>query len=123
MRRISPLQSSRDNKAQDQRLQTDTADELFETRQQALWYNVISLAISDSLKLESNDKYKRIEAIEAIHWLLGGSKDFETVCALASIEPEYLRDQLWPWLHEEYPFALRDGRIVSTSEILKRKTK
>lgn len=120
MRRISPLLSSLDKR--EQRLQTVTGDDLFETPEQAVWYAVISQAVTDSLKLESNDKYKRRDAEDAINWLLHGGKDFDTVCFNAGINSDNLRRWLWPWLHEEYPFSLRDGRIVSPAANLKRKT-
>ena len=121
MRRISPLPFSHD-KEREQRLQTDTADALFDTPEQALWYNVITQAITDSLKLESKDKYKRRDAVEAITWLLDGGRDFEIVCYRAGMEPEHLRLWLTPWLHERYKFSLREGRIVSPAKNLKRKT-
>lgn len=121
MRRISPLHSTHDRE-REQRLQTETADDLFDTAEQALWYNVITQAISDSLKLESKDVYKRRDAIDAVRWLLDGGKDFETVCTHAGMDAEHLRLWLWPWLHDRYKFSLREGRIVSPAEKLKRKT-
>lgn len=121
MRRILPPRSFLDNE-REQRLQTDTADDLFDSPEQALWYNVITQAITDSLKLESKNKYKRIDAQDAITWLLHDIKDFEVVCCRAGIDPENLRRQLWPLLHDKYQFSLRDGRIVSPAKKLKRKT-
>lgn len=105
----------------EQRLQTDTQDEVFETPEIALWYNVISQAVSDSLKLESKNKYNRIDAIDAIAWLLHDQRDYEIVCCRADVDPVVLRRLLWPWLHERFPFALREGRIVSPTTKLKRK--
>ena len=105
----------------EQRLQTDTQDEVFETPEVALWHNVISQAVSDSLKLESKNKYNRIDAIDAIAWLLHDRRDYEIVCCRANVDPVVLRRLLWPWLHEKFPFALRDGRVVSPTTKLKRK--
>lgn len=121
MRRISPTLSSLDSE-REQRLQTDTADDLFDSPEQALWYNVITQAITDSFKLESKNKYKRIDAQDAVDWLLHDITDFEMVCCRAGIDPENLRRCIWPLLHQKYPFSLRDGRIVSPAEKLKRKT-
>ena len=111
----------RNEAEREQRLQTDTQDDVFETPEVALWYNVISQAVSDSLKLESKNKYNRIDAIDAIRWLLHDRRDYEIVCCRADVDPVVLRRLLWPWLHEKFPFALRDGRVVSPTTKLKRK--
>ena len=121
MRRISPTLSFHDSE-REKRLQTDTADDLFDSPEQALWYNVITQAVHDSFKLESKDKYKKIDAQDAINWLLHDDKDFPVVCCSAGIDPENLRRHLWPLLHSKFTFSLRDGRIVSPAERLKRKT-
>ena len=117
-----PKHSSRNEDEREQRLQTDTQDDVFECPEVALWYNVLSQAVTDSLKLESKNKYKRIDAIDAIRWLLHDGRDYETVCCRANVDPVVLRRLLWPWLHERFPFALREGRIVSPTTKLKRKT-
>lgn len=97
----------------DLRLQTDNKDDCFESQEQAIWYNVISQALADALKLENKNKYKRRDAVNAITWLLHNDQDFKLVCNYAGVCPINLRNKLWPWLHEKFPFSLRDGGFVS----------
>ena len=53
--------------------------------EQALWSEVIIIAINDALKGHGWNKE------EAIAWFYGNGKDFRFVCDLANIDPDALR--------------------------------
>ncbi len=58
--------------------------------EQALWRAVITQALMDA----GNDSAKpemRYEKAQAIAWLGSNHQDFHTVCALAELEPSYVR--------------------------------
>lgn len=61
---------------------------------QALWGAVIAQAISDATciyMLGVSAKVRPLEADRARRWLTKPNKDFATVCALAGVEPDAVR--------------------------------
>jgi len=57
------------------------------TTHQFLWWRVLNQAIHDAADLTHDNHDKRVEARDAIRWLLGNIKDFNLVCILAGVDP------------------------------------
>lgn len=58
--------------------------------EQALWRAVITQALMDAGS-NSNKTELKYEKAQAIAWLSGRSSDFHEVCALAGLEPSYVK--------------------------------
>lgn len=58
----------------------------------ALWRAVITQALMDAGS-NSAKKEMRLEKAQAVAWLSGRSPDFHTVCSLASLDPNYVRQK------------------------------
>jgi hypothetical protein len=65
-------------------------------REKALWASVLGQAINDALGRSSYNKneYRRNgdPRLEALAWIREGGADFETVCQLAGVDPDAVRD-------------------------------
>lgn len=59
----------------------------------ALWQAVITQALMDA-SCNSHKYEAKLEKLKATRWLLGGSKDFVTVCYHAGLEPSYVREKI-----------------------------
>lgn len=73
-----------------------------ETPEQALWRAVIERAAIDANGRDrpcGNPDEARARR-RAYFWIKGDSEDFRTVCALAGLDPDYVREQ---WLTGELP--------------------
>jgi hypothetical protein len=60
--------------------------------EKALWRAIITQALMDAGS-EPSKKEMIYERAQAMAWLSGWSKDFLTVCSLAGLEPEYVRQK------------------------------
>jgi hypothetical protein len=75
--------------------------------EQALWTNVLGLAIEDALRAMKPRKAKRTEIApntkrahrkqnhegnQALEWFRANGADFRTVCLCAGVDPNYIRD-------------------------------
>ena len=58
--------------------------------ERALWAAVITQAMMDALSKSRNPEIQ-YHKHEAIRWLTGNSKDFQDVCLLADMDPDYVR--------------------------------
>jgi len=91
----------------------------------ALWLAVVQQAFTDSIEgfLGSREvSTARRDCAVAREWLLGNGEDFRIVCALAGLEPDYIRaearrrrDRGWPASDHNngrgaYAIAMRNQR-------------
>jgi len=58
----------------------------------ALWKAVITQALMDAGS-NSNKRQMKYDRAQAIAWLSGATQDFITVCSLADLSPEYVREK------------------------------
>lgn len=63
-----------------------------EHQDRQLWCAVLSQAIADATSLRTSREAQR-EQRAAMKWLLTDTIDFPTVCTLAGLEPEAVRDR------------------------------
>ena len=77
----------------------------------AMWRAVITQALQDAGS-DSKKKEMRLIKAQATSWLSGYSEDFYTVCALADMDPDYVREQAkeaiargCKWRNDVKPFS------------------
>lgn len=58
----------------------------------ALWRAVITQALMDAAS-SSKKPFYIMQKMKARAWLRGNSKDFQSVCALADMDPQYVKQQ------------------------------
>lgn len=60
--------------------------------EKAIWHAVITQAMMDALS-NSSKREEQYHKEEAIHWLTGNSKNFRTVCTLAGMDADVVREK------------------------------
>lgn len=60
--------------------------------EQELWQAVLFAAFVDATRVDPPDTENRRAKRDADRWIRGAGKDFRTVCALAGMDPDFLRD-------------------------------
>ena len=76
------------------------------TKKELLWLRVLDQVTRDAEELNSNDVYKRRDAVEAIAWVRYPTEDYLEVCELASIDPIKFRDRVLKFCRSHYPQKL-----------------
>lgn len=71
---------------------TTNRDHYLAYGEHSLWRAVIMQALLDAGS-DSKKRYMRLHKAQAISWLSGISEDFRTVCALAELEPRYVKER------------------------------
>ena len=71
-----------------------------------LWLRVLDQVTRDAEELDSNDVYKRRDAIEAIAWVRFPDDDYTEVCQLADVDPVRFRDRVLNFCRSNYPQSL-----------------
>ena len=76
----------------------------FETRctHSTLWWNVLFQALVDANNLENPNVTRSNQAKEAIKWIFDNRKDFETVCGLSGLDPDYFRSRAKKYIKARY---------------------
>ena len=72
------------------------------TQKELLWLRVLDQVTRDAEELNSNDVYKRRDAVEAIAWVRYPNEDYLEVCQLADIDPIKFRDRLLAFCRSQY---------------------
>jgi len=73
---------------------TGEGDRNYSDHEAALWLAVVQQAFTDSIegfRGAREASTARRDCAVAREWLLGNGKDFRIVCALAGLEPDYIR--------------------------------
>lgn len=87
-----------------------------------LWAAVLSTAIEDATTLRTSKQAERDKQV-ALEWLLTDSKDFRSVCWMAGVDPEAVRDRLMrmlrPGVVGKFQKSPSDRTFPSTQEISK----
>ncbi len=78
-----------------------------------LWWNVLFQAIVDSTNLENPNVTRSNQAKEAIKWIFQNRKDFETVCCLSGLDPDYFRTRAKKYIKAQYSAELL-GSVFAT---------
>mgnify|MGYP001194889768 FL=1 len=76
------------------------------TNKELLWLRVLDQVTRDAEDLDSDDVYKRRDAVEAIEWVRYPTQDYIEVCDLASIDPIKFRDKVLKFCRSNYPQKL-----------------
>lgn len=89
-----------------------------EHQDRQLWCSVLSLAIADATSLRTGKDAQR-DRHAALKWLLTDTNDFRTVCTLAGLDPEAVRDRFMriPGVVEKFAEATPDRTSPSAQEL------
>jgi len=78
--------------------------------EQTLWQTVVIKALTDATAVDPSSTDDRRARHEADSWIRSGGKDYRRVCALAGLDPDFIRE------------AYIDGRIDGALLRAKEKT-
>lgn len=91
-----------------------------EENEKHLWCAVLGQVIADATTMRTGKDAQRDQR-EAIEWLLTDTIDFRTVCTLAGVDPEAVRERFMriPGVVEKFQETQRDRSFPSTQEAAK----
>jgi hypothetical protein len=96
------------------------SDDLSSAAERALWLSVIQEAILDATtSLPASSRRDRVlERDAARSWLLHRNRDFATVCALAGVDPDWMRNRARKIIEKSCarPKRIRVNRLASRGE-------
>ncbi len=81
----------------------------FADHEPGLWRAVITQALMDAASKSRKSEARRSREA-ALHWLLGDSPDFETVCDNAGLDPDYVRTRAAQALMRGFEWRLPAGQ-------------
>ena len=88
---------------------SNTSIRSFADHEPGLWRAVITQALMDAASNSGKSESKR-SRIDALHWLLNNTNDFEAVCDNAGLNPDYVRTKAKKALSRGFAWRLPAGQ-------------